>query len=144
MTDNHFPSVAVIAGLAVGIAVVILFSMIIRSDSLLSDEELIARYSKIPEVKYFLSKYPDATVNVDRWDYGKHAVGVSLMTERQVYPPSDDEDGRHSFYMSVTSRPLLPPSMLIGCGYGHVSGETPLMNIDMIDSMAQGCFTPQP
>lgn len=57
VTSSGIP---VIAGLTIGIGFLVLFSVLFRPTSVLSDSKLLSSYSELAEVKYFFDKYPDA------------------------------------------------------------------------------------
>jgi hypothetical protein len=135
--------IPILVGLALGIATIAIFSEFVRSDNLLSDKELIARYSNVPEVKYFMNKYPDAIVSVDRYDYGTPMTSVTYAIDRQVDTPTMIESGSHRLYISVLGQSLHPLTLEIGCGVGGMTLNAALSNVSMIDAFASGCFAPQ-
>lgn len=62
----------VIAGLAVGIAVIMLFSLTFKPVlSSLAATELIEKAKTSKQVQFFLQKYPEAKITVDRLDVEK-------------------------------------------------------------------------
>lgn len=131
-------SLSVVAGLAVGIAFIILFSIAPRLDFLLSDREIISKYSNLPEVRYFLDKYPDAKAEVDR-SHSERYIWVSFTVEEQVTPPSGLDTGIHVLTVSVLGRPF-QPVLEISCGLDGMTGSGPLQSIEAIDSTEQWCF----
>jgi hypothetical protein len=133
-------SLSIVAGLAVGIAFVVFFSTMHRIDYMLSDEELISKYSRLPEVQYFLEKYPDAKVEINR-NPNEQYIGISFTTEKQVSPPIGFNSGIHTLGLSVTARPF-HPVLDISCGLGGFGSVEPLENTGTIDFMEQRCFDP--
>jgi hypothetical protein len=80
MSDSLVP---VIAGMAVGIAFIVLFSLAYKPAIQLSDAELIEKTKTMKEVQFFLQKYPDAKSGVDRSAlpdslYVTHSVQIKL------------------------------------------------------------------
>lgn len=130
----------VIAGLIVGVLFVALFSSTIKPDFMLTDKELISKYSELAQVKYFLEKYPDARAEVSRSPYEAGPL-VSFSAERQVYPSGQFYTGIHSLTVSVNTRPY--PTLLITCGLGWVSTMGSLESTDTIDAIEQQCFQPE-
>jgi hypothetical protein len=133
-------SLPVIAGLAIGVAFVVLFSALIKPDFMLSDEELISKYSELAEVKYFLNKYPDAKAEVNR---NPHERGSEVLfsVERQIYPSGQFYTGIHSLTVSVSAKPF-HPTLFISCGLGGISTLGSLEGTDTIDATEQRCFQP--
>jgi hypothetical protein len=56
----------VIAGLSVGIAFVLMFSLAIGNSFFATDDQIIASANSTPEAKVFFSEYPDGKVLVDK------------------------------------------------------------------------------
>lgn len=83
---------AAIAGLAVGIAFVIIFSLEFMPATALTDEELIEKTKSLEEVQLFLELYPDAEVRVDRND-PPGQIHVYYSVERQAREPSTFDSG---------------------------------------------------
>jgi len=131
-------SAPVIAGLAVGIALVTFFSVMIKPDSALSDKELVSKYSKVPEVSYFLDKYPDAKTEVDRNPVEEYLT-VSFTIERHLAPSSVFYSGNHTLGVNVYAKPN-HLSLAIFCGMGGMTGEWGLSGMDMIDEAEKECF----
>lgn len=127
----------VAAGLAIGIAFVMVFSVVLKPDFMLTDEELISKYSELAEVKYFLEKYPDAGAEVNR-NPNEENLRISFTVERQIYPPGQFYTGIHSLTVSVFAQPY--HAALISCGLGGISSMGSLESTDAIDVMEQRCF----
>lgn len=84
---------AVAAGLAIGIAFVITFSLkFIPAATALSDEELIERTKRLEEVQLFLDLYPDSEVRVVRDDMTEQ-IHIFYSVERQVREPKPFDSG---------------------------------------------------
>ncbi|HEU4605884.1 MAG TPA: hypothetical protein VFS46_06565, partial [Nitrososphaera sp.] len=128
----------VAAGLAIGITFVVVFSVVLKPDFMLTDEELISKYSDLAEVKYFLEKYPDAKVEVNRNPYEEDAE-ISFTVERQIYPSGQFYTGIHSLTVWVLAQPY-HPAFSISCGLGWMSTAGELKNTGEIDSIEQWCF----
>jgi hypothetical protein len=129
----------VVAGLALGVAFIIVFAITLKPDFLLSDDELVSKYSKIPEISYFLEKYPDAAVEVSR-DPNEQYLGVSFTVERQVSPPRAFDAGTHTLGVSVVSVGPFKPVLSISCGLGGITSEASFESIETIDFTEQWCF----
>jgi hypothetical protein len=131
-------TIPVIAGLAVGIVLVALFSVMFKPDSMLTDEELVSKYSKIAEVRYFLDKYSDATAEVNRNPYDEYLT-ISFGVERQVDPPSYFYSGVHTLGIHLYTKPN-HLSLAIYCGTNGMTGESGLSGIVMVDQVEEECF----
>lgn len=130
----------VIAGLAIGIAFVILFSSISMPDFMLSDEELVAKYSKFAEVKYFLEKYPDAMAEVKRSPDKEDHIEISYSVERRIESASDGYTGTNFFGIHVYSE---PDQLSFGLACGVVNGATigwGFEGVGAIDAIGNECF----
>jgi hypothetical protein len=112
MTDS---GLSVIAGLAIGIAFVLLFSMAWRLDNTLSDDEIIAKYSQLTEIRYFLEKYPDAQAEVERIPSGQTTI-VHFRAERQVESGSEMYSGVNVLSVSAYIDKLNGLTLGIDCG----------------------------
>lgn len=110
----------VMAGLAIGIAFVVLFSAMLKPDFILSDEELVAKYSKLAEVRFFLDKYPEAKAAVSR-SPNENDLQISYTVERQVEPPSELHTGINTFGIHVYTR---PNHLSLGLSCGVYQGVT--------------------
>lgn len=131
----------VIAGLAVGIAFVVLFSMMFKLASfVLSDKELIAKYSELAEVRYFIEKYPDAKAEVIRTT-DENSVEIVYSVERQAEQPSGLSAGVNTLGLHVYTRPNLPLSLGVSCGVheGLIIGWGYADN-GSIDGAEETCF----
>ena len=137
----------VIAGLAVGIAFVVLFSAMLKPDFMLSDEELVAKYSELAEVKYFLEKHPDAKAEVSR-NQNDNYLSISYSVERQVAPPSELYTGINVFGIDVYTKPnhlslgvfcAVYHGVTIGGGSHDVSIGGGLKS-DRIEEAEKNCF----
>jgi len=104
---------------------------------MLTDEELVSKYSKIPEIKYFLEKYPDANIEVDRSPYERY-IGISFGVERQVDPPSI-YTGIHSLGIRLYTNPY-HVSLNMYCGKTGMTGEWGLSGISQVDEAEKECF----
>jgi hypothetical protein len=136
-------TVPVVSGLAIGIAFIMLVSSMPKPDSLLSDEELIAKYSKLPEIKYFLGKYPDAKVEVDRNPHEQYFV-ILFTAERQVNPERRFDSGIHSLGVSVHAPPFRQAVLFISCGAGGMTTDRAVESIETIEDTEKWCFQPTP
>lgn len=134
-TDSLVPA---IAGLAAGIAFVVLFAVVLKPDSMMSDDEIISKYSKIPEVKYFLDRYPDVNADVDR-NPSSGFLTISFAVERQIGQPTDWDTGIHNLGVNVYTKPN-HVSLAIFCGMGGMTGEEGLSGTNTIDAVEQECF----
>lgn len=128
----------VVAGLAIGIGLVVLFSVMHKPDFMLTDEELVSKYGKLGEVKYFLEKFPDARTEVNR-NPNDDNLEISFIIEKRIYPASGFDAGIHSLTVSVLARPY-QSTLSISCGLGGVSTSGELENTDEIDFAEQWCF----
>lgn len=132
-------SIPVVAGLAIGIAFIVLFSVMLKPDFMLTDEELISKYSKLTEVEYFLERYPEATATVNR-SPNENYVEVSYTIERQVASPSELYTGINIFGMHVSSRSN-HVSFGLTCGVYHgVTIGGGLVDLDSIEQAEENCF----
>lgn len=141
----------VISGLAVGIALVVLFSVMIIPNSMLSDEDIISKYSEILEVRYFLDKYPDAIAEVNRNPNDEYLM-ITFSVEKKVFDlptNSQNENGETAVFLGNTGVHLLginvytKPnhlSLAIFCGMVGMTGEWGLNGIDMVDEAEKECF----
>jgi len=130
--------VPVIAGLAAGIALVVLFAVALKPDSMMSDDEIISKYSKIPEVRYFLDKYPDAKADVDRNPF-EEFLTISFTVEKQIDQPAGWYTGTHNLGVNIYTKPN-HVSLAIFCGMGGMTGEEGLSGINTIDAVEQEYF----
>lgn len=120
-------------------AFVVVFSVVLKPDFLLSDDELISKYSKIAEVRHFLEKYPDAKAEVSRSPYEKY-FEISYNVERQVEPPSVLYTGINIFGINVYNRPN-HLSLAISCGVSQgLTFELGFDDINAIDEAEKNCF----
>jgi hypothetical protein len=136
MTSSILP---VIAGLAIGLAFVVLLSMNLRLDNTLSDEELIAKYSKLPETRYFLEKHPDAKADVDRISH-ENALMVSFSVEKQVAPASDFYSGINIFSVTAYNNRLTQLNLSVECGSNGMTVGVGLADVSGIDAAEEWCF----
>lgn len=143
MTDSVLP---VLAGLAVGVTFIVLFAMALRPDNVLSDEELIAKYSKLAQISYFLEKHPDARAEVERLS-SEQALLVSYRVERQVEPASDLYTGINILSVSAYKDELNHVTLSVDCGVsqGLTAGITfrtgvSFDEISAIDAWEERCF----
>ena len=137
MTDSGLP---VIAGLVVGIAFVLLFAMSLRLDNTLSDDELIAKYSKLPEMRYFLEKHPDAIGTVYRYP-NEQALSVSFSVEKRVAPESTWNSGINILSVSVYNNKLTQLTLGVECGVSQgLTVGLGLVDISGIDGAEEWCF----
>ena len=79
----------VVAGLAIGIAFIVAFSILTNNTLAkpVSDIKPQDRTEQLPEVKAFLSKYPDAHMEVNRYQNDHTEVVYSV--ERPVFVPEE-------------------------------------------------------
>lgn len=131
-------SIPVIIGMTTGISLIVLFSTMFKPDSMLTDDELISKYSKIAEVNYLLDKYPDAIVEVNRTPYDRYLT-ISFSVERQVDPPSHFYTGIHSLGIHLYTNPN-HLSLAIYCGKTGITAESGLTGITMVDEAEKECF----
>jgi hypothetical protein len=132
-------SVPVVAGLAIGIAFIVLFSVVLKPDFILTDQELISKYGKLSEVKYFREKYPDAKAEVNR-NPNEESLRVSFSFERQAQPPTDWYSGINTFGITVYSEPN-HLSLATSCAASQgVTIEMGFDNITSIDEAEKNCF----
>ena len=136
--------IPVIAGLSIGIAFVVSFAIVLRPDTMLSDEELVAKYSELEEVKYFLEKHPEAKADVSRNPYESY-LGISYSVERQVAPPSELYTGINTFGIQIYTKPnQLSVGIFCGLYHGMTIGGLNNANINSIDEGEKNCFEPEP
>ncbi|MEP0826022.1 MAG: hypothetical protein HRF40_11100 [Nitrososphaera sp.] len=109
---------------------------------MLSDEELLAKYSELPAIRYFLDKYPDAKAEVDRTPHEQYFV-ILFTAERQVSPQRGFNSGVHSLGISVLTTPF-QPSLYVTCGLGGMSTDQAVESIETIDNTEKWCFQPTP
>jgi hypothetical protein len=139
MTSDATLPAAVITGLAAGIGFIVLFSVMLKPDFMLSDEELVAKYNKLAEVKYFLEKHPDAKAEVTRSPNDNY-LAISYRIEGQVAPPSQLYTGVNVFGIDVYAKPN-HLSLGIFCGVYHgVTIGWGLADIASIDEAEKNCF----
>jgi hypothetical protein len=130
----------VIAGLAIGIAFVVLFSAMLKPDFMLSDKELISKYSELAEVKYFLEKHPEAKGDVSRSQY-ENELEISYIIEKQVAPPSQLYTGVNTFGIHIFTKPnQLSVGIFCGVYHGVTIGGGYDANINSIDEAEKNCF----
>lgn len=96
----------VIAGLAIGILLIAIFAFIFRPAIAKTDDELIANTKELPEVQYFLARYADAKIIVDRQP--KDIVVVSYQITREIcrFTDSLGNDCTRTLSLDVIMRPL--------------------------------------
>ncbi|HLG36985.1 MAG TPA: hypothetical protein VI338_02525 [Nitrososphaera sp.] len=106
----------------------------------MSDDELIAKYSKLPEIGYFLEKHPDAKADVDRVTY-ENAIMVSFSVEKQIEPASDFYSGINVLTVSAHGQKLTCVTLGIDCGIsqGFTVGVG-LADVSGIDAAEEWCF----
>lgn len=146
MNDSGIP---VLVGLAVGISFVLLIAMTLRPDNTLSDEELIAKYSKLGEISYFLEKYPDARGAVERLPR-EDALLISFSAEKQVAPPSEFDAGINVLSVSAYVDKPNHLALSVDCGASHgITAGVGLAHIGVgiadfstIDAWENICFQP--
>ena len=80
-------SALVIAGLAIGFAFVLVFAFAFQPVTALSNEQLVTKSKEIGDVQHFLSKYPDAKVDIRR-DLTK--VTISYHISKHLSQPTDN------------------------------------------------------
>ena len=124
MSDGSL--ISVMAGVAAGIVLIVSFSMMFKPDLMLTEGQLISKYSKIPEIPYFLEKYPDAIVEVNTNPY-ERGSSILFQVERQVDPPSYFYAGLHSLGIGVYTNPY-KHSLLVYCGQMGITGVPGLQN----------------
>ena len=129
----------VVAGLGIGIAFVVIFSIMLQPASIQVNEELILKYSELPEVKYFLDKYPEAKATVKKTPIENYFV-VSYTVDRRVEPPSELYTGINSFAIEVNSRNnLVWFDLNCYVHQGMTIGAT-LTDTSLIDEAGDNCF----
>lgn len=102
--NSSYAIAPVVTGLAVGIAFVVLFSAIPMPGFMLSDRELVSKYSELAQVKYFLDRYPDAKAEVSRYPKEDN-VEIVYSVERQAEQPSGLYKGINTLGLHVYTRP---------------------------------------
>jgi hypothetical protein len=133
-------AIPVIAGLVVGIAFVVAVAWSMTPASMSSDEALIAKYSRIPEVRYFLDKYPDSQVEVERIP-GEGAVTVYYRVERQVQPASDWNSGINTLIVSAYKNGLNQLALGVDCGFSQgMTIGVGIIDKTTIDIWEERCF----
>ena len=131
--------IPVIAGLAIGIAFVGSFAIVLRPDILLSDNELIAKYSKFDMIRYFIERHPDAEAKVERY-LPQQVLSVSYSVEKQVEPASDLYSGINTLKVSADNR-RNHLTFSISCGvHQGVTIEYTSDEISAIDAGEENCF----
>lgn len=80
----------VIVGLAIGIALIVLFSLAYKPSLSFSDVELIGKTKTSEKVQLFLQKYPDAKITVARLELGTE---VTYAAEKPVTNLDASQDG---------------------------------------------------
>lgn len=83
----------VIAGLAIGIAFVVMLSLVSFPVAALTDEELIEKTKKLKEVQLFLEMHPDAEIFVERHNDTFRAVEVHYSVTKQIMEPTRFDSG---------------------------------------------------
>ena len=140
MTDSGLP---VVAGLAVGIGFMVLFAIILRPDLTLSDQELIAKYSKLAEIHYFLEKHPDAKAEVGRYPY-EQALSVSYSVEKQVDPVSGLYTGINVLTITADKNELNHLTLSIDCTVSRgVTVQSNFDDVSAIGTAEEWCFQTQ-
>lgn len=71
--------------LFLGIFLIVMFAFAFKPVTALSNEQLIAKSKQVRDVQHFLSKFPEATVDVDR---GIQEVAISYSIRKQFSEPS--------------------------------------------------------
>ncbi|AIC15761.1 hypothetical protein NVIE_015160 [Nitrososphaera viennensis EN76] len=77
---------AVAVAISLGIIFIAVFAFVFKPITALSNEQLITKSKQVKDVQYFLSKYPDAKVDIQR-DFVE--VIVSYKASKQLSEPSD-------------------------------------------------------
>jgi hypothetical protein len=111
-------AIPVIAGLIVGIAFIVAVAWSMTPASMSSDEALIAKYSRIPEVRYFLDKYPDSQVEVERLPT-EQAIIVYFRVEKQVEPASEWYSGVNVLFVEAYKDRPNQLSLGVSCGFSQ-------------------------
>lgn len=132
-------AIPVVAGLAVGIGFVALFSAMLKPDVAPSDKELVSKYSELAEVKYFLEKYPDAKAEVSR-SQNEDNIEISYSVERQAEQPSGLDKGINNLGIHVyTKSTYLPLEILCRVHEGGTIGWA-FDGVGTIDEAEKTCF----
>ena len=135
--------VSVIAGLAVGIALIVVFASMFSPATAKTDSQLIESTRDLKEVRYFLSKYPEATVAVDRPTYEAYRAVVTYSFDKQLCESDPDAFGDNcikTIMLDVIMKPIGPVRTFAGCG-GPISGVFITDPIAYIES--GDCFASQ-
>jgi hypothetical protein len=133
-------AIPVISGLVIGSVFVIVVALAMASDTTLSDEAIVAKYSKISEVRHFLEKHPDAQTEVERIP-NEQATIVYFRVEKQVEPASEWNSGVNvlsvSAYVDKTSG---RPTLGVDCGSQGMTIGVGIVDKITIDEWEAICF----
>lgn len=119
MGDSSTP--AVVTGLIIGIAFIVLFSISINPSLSPSDDQIIAAANGFPESKLFFSQYPNGSVEVDRTgSYGSKPVIVYQY--EKIYDDGRINDAR--MFVGLNALTGMPTRYVIGldCATSYVNG----------------------
>ena len=128
----------VIAGLVVGIAVIILFSLTFNPVlSSLTDTELIEKAKTSKQVQFFLQKYPEAKITVDRLERG---VEISFVAEKQVTNPDASQDGVSEKRLIASVDPFGGDGIALRLECYHAGLNTITFDGVTVDDIGNSCF----
>jgi hypothetical protein len=129
--------VPVMAGLAVGIAVIVLFSLTFKSPSSLTDTELIEKAKTSKQVQFFLQKYPEAKIAVDRLERGTE---VSFLAEKQVTNLDASQDGVSEKRLTASVDPTGGDGIALRLECYHAGGGMIASYGVTVDDIDRSCF----
>jgi hypothetical protein len=134
-------AIPVVAGLVIGIFFVVAVAWTLTPASMSSDEALIAKYSRIPEVRYFLEKHPEAQFEVERIP-NEGAVIVYYRVERQVEPASEWNSGVNVLSVELYKDRMNKLALGVGCGVSQgMTIGVGIVDKTTIDIWEEKCFT---
>jgi hypothetical protein len=124
---------AVVAGLTVGIALIVVFSLAFGSTIALSEGKAIRTATQTAEVQTFKERYPSASEEI--WRDGTDVYVVYVATKTQP-----DETGKGKFILTVGVGEMGATSMELECA-GYTMGVYYTIFHPTLDNIMQdGCL----
>jgi hypothetical protein len=114
-------TLAVVAGLIIGIAFIVLFSMSIKPTLSPSDNQIIAAANKFPEANAFFSNYPDAKVEIDR-SGGYGSLPIIVYHYEKIYDDSRINEARMFVHINTLTGMPSHISIDTDCAVSSVNG----------------------
>jgi hypothetical protein len=115
--------VSVVAGLAIGIAFVILFSVLFVWPMPLTNEQVMGVAGDMPEVKAFMAAYPDGKVQVYRTEYNKYSENpVMVYSYEKIYDDGKINQSRLLIGLDKTTAKPSRAMLMLNCAVSSVQG----------------------